>query len=217
MSIRVFLADDHAILREGIRSLIETRNDMAVIGEAENGSDALRQIQDLRPDVVVMDITMPGMSGIEATRWISRNSPGASVLILSMHGNPDFVKRALQAGAKGYVIKTSGGQEILRAIRTVHEGHRYLSPAISEIVMDMFLLDPASSEAKDPLGALSAREREVLQLISEGRRHEEIARDLSISRKTVETYKSRILVKLEIDNLADLIKFAIRHGLTSAE
>ena len=212
MAIRIFLADDHAILREGLRSLLEAHSDLSVVGEAADGRQAVRQAGRLRPDVVVMDIVMPELNGIEAAQQIRQLSPSTQVVILSMYAMTEHIARAFQAGARGYVLKESVGTELVDAIRAVCGGRRYLSPQITEVTLDN--LGRLATEAKSPLELLSAREREVLQLVVEGKSSAEIAAKLSLSTKTVETYRVRLMRKLNLRDLPALIRFAIQHGLT---
>ena len=217
MSITVFLADDHAVVRDGLRFLLEAQPDIRVIGDAANGRDAVRQMTQLYPDVVVMDIAMPELNGIEAARKISRACPSTRVIILSVHSTTEHIFRALQAGARGYLLKESAGIEVVNAVRAVHAGHRYLSQKISDRLVDDYVLQRQAAEAKGPLARLSPREREVLQLVVEGKSNAEIAGMLSLSPKTVETYRSRLMHKLGISDLPSLVKFAIQHGLTPLE
>ena len=217
MSITVFLADDHAVVREGLRALLEAQPDISVIGDAANGRGAVRQTTQLRPDVVVMDIAMPDLNGIEATRQVGEVCPSTQVIILSMHSTAEHVFRALQAGACGYLLKESAGIEVVNAVRAVHAGHRYLSQKISDRLIDDYVRHRQAAETKSPLARLSPREREVLQLVVEGKSSVEIAGILSLSLKTIETYRSRLMQKLGISNLPGLVKFAIQHGLTPLE
>lgn len=218
MAIRVFLADDHAIVRDGLRLLLEARGAITVVGEASDGRQAVRQVQALRPDVVVMDIAMPELNGIEATRQIRETCSSVEVVVLSMHATTEHIFRAIQAGAKGYLLKESAGQMVVEAVCAVNAGSRYLSPRIIDGLVDAALslyhqIDPVYS----PLERLSSREREILQLIVEGRSTAEIAGSLYLSPKTVDTYRSRLMHKLGIRDLASLVKFAIQHGLTTLE
>jgi len=213
MTIKVVIADDHRVVAEGLRALIAAQPDMEVVGLAIDGRDAVRCVQEAQPDVVVMDNGMPLMNGTEAARKITRRSPHIRIVILSMHSNSVHVYRALQAGARGYVVKSSLADELLDAIRTVHSGRRYLSKLHADDLIERFV----SEAPEDPLARLSAREREVLQMIAEGRPIVEIAENLSLSRKTVETYRERVMEKLGLDNVAALVKFAIQQGLTSLE
>jgi len=215
--ITVFLADDHAVVRDGLRVLLEAQPDIRVIGDAANGREAVRLVAQLCPDVVVMDIAMPDLNGIEATQQIREVCPSAQVIILSMHSTTEHIFRALQAGARGYLLKESAGIEVVNAVRAVHAGHRYLSQKISDRLIDDYVRQRQAAEAKGPLARLSPREREVMQLVAEGKSNAEIAGILSLSLKTVETYRSRLMRKLGISDLPALVKFAIQHGLTPLE
>jgi len=217
MSITVFLADDHAVVRDGLRVLLEAQPDIRVVGDAANGREAVRQLVRLRPDVAVIDIAMPELNGIEATQQIGEVCPSTQIIILSMHSTTEHIFRALQAGACGYLLKESAGIEVVNAVRTVHAGHRYLSQKISDRLIDDYLRQRQDTAAKSPLARLSPREREVLQLVVEGKSSAEIADTLSLSVKTVETYRTRLMHKLHISDLPGLVKFAIQHGLTSLE
>jgi DNA-binding NarL/FixJ family response regulator len=214
MSIEVFLADDHAVIRDGLRYLLEAQPDIKVVGDAANGRQTLQLVGSLCPDVAILDIAMPEMNGIEATRRIRTDCPSTQVIILSIYSTEEHVSRALQAGARGYVLKESAGIEVVNAIRAVHSGHHYLSQKLSDQLIDDYMHQVKTSGEKGPLDRLSPREKEVLQLVVEGRSSAEIAADLSLSVKTVETYRSRIFQKLDIDDLPGLVKFAIQHGLT---
>lgn len=213
MSIRILIADDHAVVAEGLRALISAQADMQVIGLAENGHEAVRQCMELQPDLVVMDNSMPELNGIEATRIIRKRSPGVRVVMLSMHSSSVHVQRAFSAGVGGYVVKGSAGRELLDAIRAVDAGRRYISGSLADGLLELMAADTLD----DPVRLLSARERQVLQLIAEGASVAAISELLSLSRKTVETYRSRMMDKLEIHELAGLIKFAFQHGLVSAD
>jgi DNA-binding NarL/FixJ family response regulator len=214
MSIGVLLADDHAVVRDGLKALLEAEADLSVLGAAADGDAAVKEARRLKPDVVIMDISMPGLDGVEATRHILQALPATRILMLSMHGSSDHVLRALQAGARGYLLKESAGAEVVAAVRAVHAGRRYLSEKIADTAIDDFI---ATHHTASPLESLSAREREILQLIANGHSNPETARLLSLSVKTVETYRSRLMQKLGIDNLPALVKFAIEHGLTQLE
>jgi DNA-binding NarL/FixJ family response regulator len=217
LSITVFLADDHAVVRDGLRVLLEAQRDISVVGDAANGREAVRQAARLRPDVVVMDIAMPELNGIEAAREIGEVCPSTQIIILSMHSTLEHIFRALQAGACGYLLKESAGIEVVNAVRAVHAGHRYLSQKISDKLVDNYVSQHQAAEAKSPLERLSPREREVLQLVVEGKSSLEIADILCLSFKTVETYRSRLMHKLGVSDLPSLVKFAIQHGLTPLE
>jgi DNA-binding NarL/FixJ family response regulator len=217
MPIAVFLADDHAVVRDGLHALLGAERDIEVVGTAANGRDAVRQIAELDPDVAVLDIVMPDLGGIEATRQICETSPSTQVVILSMHISDEYVLRALQAGARGYLLKESAGEEVIDAVRAVHAGRRYLSEGIADRLIDGYLDLYDASEVGGALASLSPRELEVLQLVAEGKTSPEIARILTLSPKTVDTYRSRLMHKLDIGDVPSLVKFAIRHGLTPAE
>lgn len=214
MSIGVLLVDDHAIVRDGLKTLLEAQGDLRVVGEAVNGREAVSAAAQLRPDVVVMDISMPDMNGVEAARRIHAARPETRIVMLSMHGNAEHVYRALEAGATGYLLKESAGSELVAAIRSVHAGRRYLTEKVNELVIAGYL---GERRAASPLESLSKRERDILQHIVDGRSNKDTARLLNISVKTVETYRSRMLQKLGINNTAELVKFAIGHGLTQVK
>lgn len=214
MTTTIFLADDHAVLRDGLKLLLEMQPDLKVIGEAGNGRDAIKQVNELRPDVVILDILMPELNGIEATRQILHNTPDTQVIILSVNTDSEHVFRALQAGAKGYLIKASAGSEVVEAIRTVRSGLRYLSQVISDNLVDAYIHQRESDEAGNALSLLNTREIEVLQLVVEGKTSHDIAAVLDLSPDTIATYRKRIMNKLDIHDIPGLVKFAIAHGLT---
>ena len=214
MAVTVLLADDHAVVRDGLRLLLEASGEFQVVGMAVDGIEAVRHALDLRPQVVVMDVAMPGMNGIEASQQILETWPDAHIVILSMYVSVEHVHRALQAGASGYLLKESAGAEVVEAVRTVAAGQRYLSRKINDTVIDDYI---HSRRSEDPLQSLSPRERQVLQLTAEGRSNAEIAGLLFLSPKTVETYRSRIMQKLDLQDVPALVKFAIQHGLISLD
>ena len=211
--IRVLLADDHASMRDGMRLVLEIGGTISVVGAAADGREAIREAARLVPDVIVMDIAMPEVNGIDAIEAIRTRHPKTRVVILSMHLDAAYVRRALRAGASGYLLKESAGSEVAEAVRAVHAGQRYLSSAVASVLA----ADVASPASESKLEALSMRERHVLQQLAEGRTSAEIAQRLSLSPKTVETYRSRLMRKLEMDDIASLVKFAIRHGLTTLD
>lgn len=211
MTIRVLLADDHAILRDGLAALLQAQDDLTVVAHAKDGREAVHKATELKPDVAIMDIVMPELDGIEATRRVRRSSASTQVLILSMYSTTEHIFRAFQAGAKGYLLKESAGAELVVAVRRVHAGQRYLSQKITETVVDDYIRD---HHPIDPLGTLSSRERQILQGVAEGKSTADIARSLYLSPKTIDTYRSRLMHKLGIDNLAGLVRFAIASGLT---
>lgn len=211
MSIRVLLADDHTVIRDGLTTLIETGAAATVVAAVANGRAAVEAAVRLRPDVVVMDISMPDLNGIEATRLIRERCPATQVVMLSMHSSREQVHRAFAAGAAGYVLKDAAGTEVLAAVRAAAGGRRYFSRAIAD-----FTLEGAAAPA-GPLASLSSRERQVLQLVVEGRSSTEIARLVHLSPKTVETYRSRLMKKLGVTDVPALVKFAIQHGITALD
>jgi DNA-binding NarL/FixJ family response regulator len=200
-----------------MRSLLADEPDIDVVGEAADGRDAVCQVEQLHPDVVVMDIAMPEMNGIEATYQIRQTCPPTQVIILSMYATSEHIFRALEAGARGYLLKESAGTEVISAVREVAAGHRYLSQKISAKIMEGFVYQYKEATAESPLALLSTREREVLQFVVEGKSSAEIADILYLSPKTVETYRSRLMKKLDIHDIPSLVKFAIQHGLTSLD
>lgn len=212
--IRVLLADDFPVVLDGLRVLLETQRDIEVVGVAANGSEALRQTRQLHPDVVIMDIAMPEMNGIEATLQMHDACPSTRVLVLSMHSTTEHIFRALQAGAKGYLLKDSAGAEVVDAVRAVHAGRRYLSQKIAAAALDDYI---AGRQPVSPLESLSRRERQILQLVVEGKSSAEIGKTLFLSPKTVDTYRSRMMHKLGIGDLPGLVKFAIQHGVTQLD
>lgn len=217
MTINVLLADDHAVVRDGLRFLLEAQEDIHVVAVAANGREAVRSAEQTGPDVVVMDIAMPELNGIEATFQIQAACPTARVIILSMHSSSEHIFRAFQAGAQGYLLKESAGVEVVDAVRSVFSGTRYLSRQIADTVLNDYVQQRQLARPDDPLERLSGREREILQLLAEGKSNLAIAQALSLSPKTVETYKSRLMQKLNIDDLAGLVKFALQRGLTHLE
>jgi DNA-binding NarL/FixJ family response regulator len=214
MAIRILIADDHGVVAEGLRHLVSANREMEVIGLAEDGREAVRAALETTPDIVLMDHAMPVLNGTEATRLIRSRSPHTRVIMLSMYSDAVHVYRALQAGATGYVIKRSVAKEVVDAILAVHRGGRYLSKQLADIVLDHVV---HRSAPEDPLERLSSRERQVLQLLSEGHSVTEIAATLSLSPKTVETYRARMMEKLGIFDLAGLVRFAIQQGVTELD
>ena len=210
MTIHVLLADDHAVIRDGLKALLQRTADIAVVGEAANGRDAVSRSEELKPDVVIMDLTMPGLNGIDAVRLLREKCPATHVVMLSMHSDIEHVFRALEAGAMGYVLKESAGAEVAAAVRAVHVGQRYLSRTIEAPESRA----RSATRTVSPVDRLSAREREVLQLVVEGRSSAEIAATIHLSPKTVETYRVRLMAKLGVRDVPGLVRFAIEHGLT---
>ena len=215
MSIKVLIADDHQIMREGLRSLLEKENDIQVLGEAEDGRMIQRMARELLPDVIIMDVAMPDLNGIEATRQIVAELPAIKIIALSMHDDRRFVLNMLKAGAAGYMLKDCAFKDLAKAIRVVMTHKTYLSPEVADIVVKDYLSTPQPPESS-AFNLLSPREREVLQLLAEGKTSALIGESLHISIKTVETHRQQIMVKLKIRSVAELTKYAIREGLTSA-
>ena len=217
MNIRVLIADDHKIMLAGLRSLLEKQTDFEVVGEAENGRKAVQMALEKTPDVVVMDVSMPDLNGIEATTQIVESLKETRVIALSMHSDKRFVMGMLRAGASGYLLKDCASQELANAIYQVAAGKKYLSPEITGVVIDDFLLGGASEGVAATASVISAREREVLQLIAEGWSTKQIASHLYVSIKTIETHRRQIMKKLDLHTIADLTKYAVREGFTSIE
>ena len=208
--IRVLVVDDHAILRDGIRSLLDRQDDMTVIGEAANGQEALAQIGELLPDIVLMDVNMPGMNGLEATRYVKSLYPQVKILILTQHDSQEYIAPLLQAGASGYVLKRSGGRDVVNAIRQVYDQGAFLEPSVTRQVLNQFTAgDPARQAG---IASLTEREREVLRLISLGNSNKEIARILVISPKTVSVHRTNIMTKLGVKNSFELIRYVTTHN-----
>ena len=216
MSTRIILADDHGIMREGLRALLEKQPGIEVIAEAENGRTTVELSRELKPDVVIIDIAMPDLNGIEATRQIVAESPGVKVIALSMHSDRKFVREMLSAGASGYMLKDSAFEELDKAISTVNDNKTYLSPGIADTVVKDYLGKIVTDNSAASI-ALTKREREVLQLFAEGKTTKQIASLLFVSIKTIETHRKQIMDKLGLNSIAELTKYAIREGLTSLE
>ena len=214
MQLNVLIVDDHRILRQGLKSLLEKEPDLRVVAEADDGREALELVERLPVDMVIMDVAMPALNGIEATRRLLSTKPGTKVIGLSMHTDRRFVSEMLKAGASGFVSKDSAFEELVQAIRTVQDGNIYLSPSAAGVVVDDYLRRSAPAEPS-VFSALTAREREVLQLMSEGRNTKQIAMDLHVSIKTIETHRRQIMEKLGLYSVAELTKYAIREGLTT--
>lgn len=215
--LNIIIADDHKIVREGLRMILEREKDITVIAEAENGIEALKLSEKLAPDLVLIDISMPEMNGIETTQNITEKLPNTYVLILSMCAEKEFVIEALSAGAKGYMLKDCAATDLVVAIRNVAAGGVYLSQKIAELIVTEYIQAPAESPNTASSSCLSPREKEVLKLIANGRNTKEIAFSLQVSVKTVETYRQHVMKKLSLHSVADLVKYAIREGLISVD
>ena len=211
--IRILIADDHAIVAEGLKHIIEAQSDMQVIAIVADGREAVQKTGELGPDVVIMDLSMPELNGADATRVLLEQDPQRKVIVLSMYAEHEYVRRALKSGALGYVVKRSAAKDVVDAIRAVHAGQRYVSPLVADAVNEV----AGRGDKDDRLARLSTREREVLQLLAEGRTGSEIAQRLSLSPKTVETYRARLVEKLGIRDVAGLVRFAIQRGIISLD
>lgn len=216
MSIKILLADDHKITRQGLRSMLEKQDDIEVVAEAEEGRGAIELVRQLEPDIVIMDISMPGLNGVDATRQIVNTFKNVKVIALSMHSDTSYVAEMLRSGASGYLLKDCAFKELASAIRVVVAGKKYLSPDISGVVVDDYRYRLSRADRAEA-EILSDREREILQIVAEGQSTKEIAKKLHISIKTVETHRRQIMKKLNIFSVAELTKYAVRKGLTSLE
>lgn len=215
MTIKVFIADDHAVVRDGLCALLEDHPDITVVGDASDGRQAVSRVKATNPDVVIMDINMPELNGIDATRQVLEDNPKLGVIILSILGTTEHVFRALQAGALGYLLKETAGREVVDAVLAVAAGKRYLSNPVTDILVADYIHQREQLAEQSPLESLSTREREVLNLVLAGKSSAEIGKLLFLSAKTVETYRSRLMRKLGIHDLPELVKFAIQNGLIS--
>jgi len=211
--VRVLLAEDHHLVRQGLRALLEREPGIEIVGEAADGLEALRLIKDVRPDIVVLDITMPGLNGLEVLRRVRQRLPEVRVLMLSVHEGGEYILRALQAGASGYLLKRSLSAELLLAIRAARCGEVFLSPAVSRTIVTRFLQGISPEESRTPYDRLTPREREVFQLIAEGHTNQAIAHRLGISVRTVETHRANLMDKLDIHDVAGLTRLAVQMGL----
>ncbi len=216
MTTKILIADDHKILREGLRSLLEEQSDIQVVGEAENGRDAVYLATKLEPDVVVIDIAMPDLNGIEAARRIKKAAPGVKLLALSAHSEGNYVKGMIQNGASGYLLKDCASEELIKAIEAIVKGHIYLSPSIAGVIVDDYV-QSLSTTGVPRVTVLTSREREVLQLLTEGNSTKQMAERIHLSVKTVESHRRSVMKKLDLSSVAELTKYAIREGITSLE
>ena len=215
MSIRILLADDHAVMRTGLRLVLERQEDFEVVAEAADGREAVSLAAKLNPDVAVLDIGMPNLNGIEATRQIGAANPNLPVVILSMHSDESYVLRALKAGARGYLLKESAESDLISAIRAVHSGKAFFSPAVSRMLVEDYVRQLQDREIEDSYDLLTTREREILQLIAEGKSNKEIAAALNLSLYTVETHRGNLMEKLNLHTVPELILYAVRKGVIS--
>ncbi|HTI14578.1 MAG TPA: response regulator transcription factor [Dictyobacter sp.] len=213
MKIRILLADDHTILRAGLRMMLNAQPDMEVIGEAQDGRQAILEAQRLQPDIILMDITMPDLNGIEATRQIKRQIPDVKILVLTMHEHDEYVFQALRAGASGYMLKEAADTDLITAIHVIKCGQFYLSPTAQSVVVGDYLQRVHTGEERDSYSSLTEREREILKLVAEGHTNNQIAERLIISPKTVDTHRTHIMDKLNLHSRAELVKYAMRRGL----
>ena len=213
--IRILLADDHAVMRRGLRLVLEQNEEFDVVGEASDGREAVNLAEALKPDLILLDITMPNLNGIEAARQISSKQMGTSVIMLSMHADESFVLRALKAGARGYLLKESAEGDLMNAIRLVFDGKSFFSPIVSRMLVQDYVRQLQDRDAEDSYELLTPRERELLQLVAEGRSNKEIATMLNLSPYTVETHRSNILNKLNLHSVPELILYAVRKGVIS--
>jgi len=211
--LRILLGDDHTLMRQGLRKILEARADWEVVAEASTGREAVREALSAEPDVVILDIGMPLLNGIEATRQILRRRPNTRVLILSMHADEAYILRALQAGARGYMLKDSADTDLIRGVTAVAAGKSFFSPAVASVMLDDYVRRMAEKGIADRFDSLSEREREIFQLVAEGHSNKEIADLLSVSPATVETHRAHILQKLDVHNTAELVLYAVRRGL----
>ena len=212
-NLRIVLADDHALVRAGFRALLQSLDGIEVVAEAENGAQALELIEHHLPDLVLMDIAMPGLNGLEAAARAAKSAPEVKIIILSMHANEEYVLQSLKAGAKGYLLKDAGLAELQLALESVSSGQTFLSPAISKHLIDAYV--ERTSDGMEPFSILTSRQREILQLIAEGDTTREIAQKLGVSVKTVETHRTQLMQRLDIHDLAGLVRYAIRLGITT--
>ena len=215
--VTVLLVEDHTIVRKGLRSLLSTEEDIEVIGEAENGREAVNFVEKHRPDIVVMDISMPLLNGMEATKQIKKRFPKTSVLILTMHANEEYIFEIIRAGASGYIVKKAAPEELIMAIQAVSRGEKFFSPMVSTKIVDELLKTGISGHDEPSHPSLTCREREVLQLIAEGHTNREIAEILFVSVRTVDAHRSHIMEKLDLHSAADLTRYAIQKGIIDIE
>ena len=211
--LRLLLADDHTVVRQGLRKVLEERPDWVVVAEAGNGRDAVRQAEELKPDVAILDVAMPLLNGIETTRQIVKRCPNTRVLVLTMHADEAYVNQILKAGATGYLLKDSADVDLIQAVSAVSQGKSFFSPGVARLMLDDYVRQLADKGITDRYESLSEREREIFQLIAEGKANKEIAVILSISPSTVETHRARIMEKLDLHSAAEIVLYAVRRGV----
>ena len=213
--MRVLLVDDHTVVRQGLRKILESDDEIEIVGEAGDGRSAVDMAQKMRPHVVVMDVALPELNGIEATRQITKKVDGAKVLVLTMHSDDVYVRQSLKAGARGYLLKDSEDLDLIKAVKAIGGGGSFFSPSVSKVLLAGYLGDGQGREVEDNLALLTDREREVLQLIAEGKTNKEVANLLSVSINTVETHRKHVMEKLDLHNTAELVRFAVRKKIVS--
>ena len=211
--LRILLADDHTVVRQGLRKVLEERPDWVVVAEAGNGREAVQKAEEVKPDVAILDVAMPLLNGIEATRQIVKRSPATRVLVLTMHSDEAYVNQILKAGATGYLLKDSADVDLIQAVSAVSQGKSFFSPAVARLMLDDYVRQLADKGITDRYESLSEREREIFQLIAEGKANKEIAAILSISPSTVETHRARIMEKLDLHSAAEIVLYAVRRGV----
>jgi two-component system, NarL family, response regulator NreC len=215
MSVRILLVDDHAVIRSGLRLVLERQADFEVVGEASDGREAVARANELKPDVVVMDLAMPNLNGIEASRQITATLPDTCIVVLTMHSDEEYVLRALKAGARGYLLKESAEQDLLAAVRNVSEGKAFFSPLVSRMLVEDYVRQLQDRDIEDSYELLTGRERETLQLVAEGKSNKEVAAILNVSVYTVESHRGNIMEKLNLHSVPELILYAVRKGVIS--
>lgn len=211
--IRILLADDHSVMRTGLRLVLERQEDFLVVAEASDGREAVAMAQQHKPDVIVMDVTMPNLNGIEAARQISAALPQTAIVMLSMHSDESYVLRALKSGARGYLLKESAESDLIAAVRAVHAGKAFFSPAVSRIMVEDYVRQLQDREIEDSYELLTTREREILQLVAEGKSNKDVANLLNLSLYTVETHRGNLMEKLNLHTVPELILYAVRKGV----
>lgn len=216
MGLRILVVDDHAVVRRGVRALLESEPGWEVCGEATTGREAVEQVKVLRPDIVVLDLSLPELNGLDATRQILKDSPQTQVLVLTMHNSEDLAKQVLQAGARGYVLKSDADQSLVAAVQSLRRGEPFLTPTVTELVLDRYVRGEADDVGEAARVELTSREREIIQLVAEGRSSKEVAASLGISVKTVEAHRGNIMRKLRLGSVSELVRYAIRNRIVQA-